>query len=425
MDSSDIAAFAVAVREIDVDISNVERIDQIGALEGLKSAVCAAQAVISIDFENAVRDERRRRGVPNERLSKGVSAQIALARSESPNRGGHLLGQARMLVDDMPNALELLRTGVLNEWRTSLIIKEIICLDREDRRYIDEQLCADPETLRGLGDKRVRGKAYALAVERDCAAIVERAKKAPGQRAVTSRPAPDSMAYLTALLPMKDAVAVHATLSRDADTIICTHDVVERSKNQIMADLLVERCTGASTATTVPVEVVIVISDEALLAGGQEPAHAHGYGPIPAALARDVVADAIENDAAVTLRRLYSNPSSGSVTAMESTARTFPKSLATLIDLRDRWCRTPYCNAPIRHHDHITPHHAGGATSVHNGAGLCEACNYTKETPGWSARTDGTPGQLHSFELLTPTGHRYHSTADSTPRPLDVERRAS
>ena len=36
----------------------------------------------------------------------------------------------------------------------------------------------------------------------------ERARKAPGQRGVTSRPAPDSMAYLTALLPMKDAVAV-------------------------------------------------------------------------------------------------------------------------------------------------------------------------------------------------------------------------
>lgn len=98
---------------------------------------------------------------------------------------------------------------------------------------------------------------------------------------IGARPAPDSMAYLTALLPMKDAVAVHATLSRDADTIMCTHDVVERTKNQIMADLLVERCTGASTATGVPVEVVIVISDEALLAGGQEPAHAHGYGSRP------------------------------------------------------------------------------------------------------------------------------------------------
>ncbi|WP_072801898.1 HNH endonuclease [Rhodococcoides yunnanense] len=425
VNSTEIAEFAVALQEIRDDVTNAELIDTISALEDMKSAACAAQAVISAQFESAVREERRQRGTPADRWSKGISAQIALARKESPHRGGHLLGQARILTEDMPHTLNLLRTGHLNEWRTSLIIKEIICLDRDDRRHIDEQLCADPETLRGLGDTAVRGKAYTLAVERDCAAIVERARKAPNQRCVTSRPAPDSMAYLTALLPMKDAVAVHATLSRDADTIICTEDVVERSKNQIMADLLLERCTGVSAASASPVEVVIVISDESLLAGGTAPAHVKGYGPIPAAIARDIIAHSVTSEAVTTLRKLYSTPVTGAITAMESTARAFPKSLARLIDLRDRWCRTPYCNAPIRHHDHITPHHAGGPTSAHNGAGLCEACNYTKETPGWSSRSDNPPGTLHSFELITPTGHRYRSTADRTPTPLHLNREAS
>ncbi|MGO4230649.1 HNH endonuclease, partial [Arthrobacter sp. YAF34] len=80
---------------------------------------------------------------------------------------------------------------------------------------------------------------------------------------------------------------------------------------------------------------------------------------------------------------------------------------------RDHTCRTPYCDAPIRHLDHIVPHHAGGQTTSTNGAGLCEACNHTKETPGWNARP--RPGPRHTLELTTPTGHTHHSTAPPLP----------
>ncbi|MEV8133544.1 hypothetical protein AB0O54_20675, partial [Pseudarthrobacter oxydans] len=48
-----------------------------------------------------------------------------------------------------------------------------------------------------------------------------------------------------------------------------------------------------------------------------------------------------------------------------------------------------------------------------NGQGLCEACNHTKETPGFSARP--VPGPRHTVELKTPTGHTYHSTAPPPP----------
>ncbi|MGO4229410.1 HNH endonuclease, partial [Arthrobacter sp. YAF34] len=80
---------------------------------------------------------------------------------------------------------------------------------------------------------------------------------------------------------------------------------------------------------------------------------------------------------------------------------------------RDHTCRTPYCDAPIRHLDHIVPHHAGGQTTSTNGAGLCEACNHTKETPDWNTRP--RPGPRHTLELTTPTGHTYHSTAPPLP----------
>jgi hypothetical protein len=106
---------------------------------------------------------------------------------------------------------------------------------------------------------------------------------------------------------------------------------------------------------------------------------------------------------------------------MDSRARLFPPGHRRFIQTRDDTCRTPYCDAPIRHLDHIIPWHTGGPTTTDNAAGLCEACNHTKETPGWKARPSpaAEPGNgrhsRHTLELTTPTGHTYHSTAPPLP----------
>ena len=252
-------------------------------------------------------------------------------------------------------------------------------------------------------------------MELDAAAVVARYRKAVSERRVTTRPAPDSMAYLSVLLPMEQAVCLQATLGRDADSLIATGESGGRTRNQLMADLLFDRGTGASVADGVPVAVNLVISDEALLAGENEAADVAGFGPVPAGIARQLVAAALDGDTAVTLRNVYSCPLSGALTAMGSQSRTFPKGLRKLIDLRDRTCRTPWCDAPIRHHDHILSRRNKGATTAQNGAGLCAGCNYAKEGDGWTARPVRRPGRTHLFDLGTPTGHRYRSAAPRLP----------
>ncbi len=72
---------------------------------------------------------------------------------------------------------------------------------------------------------------------------------------------------------------------------------------------------------------------------------------------------------------------------MDSKARLFPTRLRRFIETRDDTCRMPYCDAPIRHIDHVLPWRSGGKTHLANGAGLCEACNHTKENPGWASKT--------------------------------------
>jgi hypothetical protein len=99
---------------------------------------------------------------------------------------------------------------------------------------------------------------------------------------------------------------------------------------------------------------------------------------------------------------------------MESRARLFPKALAAFIALRDDTCRTPYCNAPIRHTDHAVPDARGGPTSALNGNGTCEACNYAKEAPGWRVRTSNRFG-CHTTAFTTPTGATYTGKAPPLP----------
>jgi hypothetical protein len=115
------------------------------------------------------------------------------------------------------------------------------------------------------------------------------------------------------------------------------------------------------------------------------------------------------------IRRLYTAPGTGELVAMDSRARLFPAGLKRFLQVRDDTCRTPYCDAPIRHHDHILGWAEGGTTTAENGQGLCEACNHTKETPGRLAKPLRLPGLRHTVQTRTPTGHTYHSTAPPLP----------
>ncbi|SFA39513.1 protein of unknown function [Rhodococcoides kroppenstedtii] len=426
---NDIRRFLTRIATITVDKAvrdgGAAAIETITALEELKAAAAGAQAVLTTLVADTIRQQRREAGRPAARWNTGIATQIGLARKDSPHRGSTHLGLARALTTEMPHTLGQLRRGDLSEWRATLLVRETACLTAEDRRLVDTRLCADPATLAGQGDSTVAAMAARLAAELDAAAVARRKARAAQQRRVTVRPAPEFMGHLGALLPMDRAVCVWATLRRDADTIVATGDADGRTRDQIMADLLVERTVGLAPTMGPPVAVQVVISDQSLLGGSNVPAEVPGYGPIPAAAARAWIHDAVDTDTdtEVTLRKLYARPADGHLTAVESVPRCFPTGLARLIDLRDRTCRTPWCDAPIRHHDHITPHEDGGPTTADNGLGLCAACNHAKQGDGWTTtRTDDpddTDGSdVHTVEFRTPTGHTYRSTPPPQPLPL-------
>lgn len=412
IDSDAMAAFSAEVAVLDTELPESELVERIALLERVKSAAAAGQARAAAALDAARCAAEAAAGMPAARRGRGVAVEVALARRDAPVRGGRHLGLAKALVHEMPYTLAALECGALSEWRATIVVRESACLDVADRRALDAELCADIRNLDGVGDARLAAAAKEIAYRLDPHAVVDRAARAESDRTVTIRPAPDTMTYLTALLPVAQGVSVYAALRRAADT---TFD--GRSRGQIMADTLAERVTGRSSTEAVPVGVNLVISDEVLLGGAPGAAQVDGYGPIPAAVAARLVTSAVADPTSrATLRRLYVNPDSGALVALESRARRFPKGLSAFIALRDQRCRIPYCDAPIRHHDHATPRCRGGPTSAGNGLGACEQCNYAKEADGWRVTTnvDDQSGR-HRAEFTTPTGARYTSTAPRLP----------
>jgi len=400
------------------DLTDAERVNRLTQLERLKSAAASAQARLTVDLDTSQRAAQELAGVPARRVGAGIAAQVALARREHPVRGQQHLGLAKVLIREMPHTLAALASGRLSEWQTMLLARETACLSLEQRRQVDQFLCADPATLAGLGDRAIAAAAHQLALELDPAAVVRRSARARADRRVTLRPAPDTMTWLTALLPVEQGVAAYAALKRTADAAQNAGDT--RGRGQIMADTLVERTTGQARADATPAAVHLVMTDTSLLDGDSTPAHVDGYGPVPAGWARDLIAQAIETGAGAWLRRLFTHPRSGRIVAMDSPKRRVPSGLAALIRARDGGtCRTPWCDAPIRHSDHTVPARVGGPTAEINLGGRCESCNHTKEALGWRARPRGRLDERHLIEITTPTGHTYRSHAPpGLPPPL-------
>ncbi len=392
----------------DTALTDAQRVDLLTALERVKSAAAAAQARVTDAFARSQRARLVAAGADARDARRSVAAQVALARRDAPRLGGRHVGLAATLVHEMPGVLEALERGETSERRAVLIARETAHLSREQRAQIDAHIA---DRLAGWGDARTEREARRWALRLDPDGAAARAAKAAADRRVTIRPAPDAMTYLTALLPVREGVAVYGALHRAAVAANCD-PADHRTRGQVMADELVGRtlAPAAGAAAAPGVEIHLVMTDRTLLDGDHEPADLVGHGPIPAPLARDLArADARTR---VFVRRLYTDPGTGDLSGTDPRRRLFPDVARAFLTARDQICRTPFCGAPIRHADHTVAVSRGGKTILPNGNGRCAACNQVKDTLHWASRTDRDGVIVTS----TPTGQRHRSRPPDPPR---------
>ncbi|GGO74861.1 HNH endonuclease [Nocardioides deserti] len=395
-----------AALETGSGLDDAERVDAITALEDLVRVATAAQAALARELDASQRAAQAAAGVPVEVRGRGVAGQVGLARKESHHRGQRHLALAKVVPAEMPHLWAAWRQGKVTEHGATHAARETACLEVEDRLEIDRLLAADPDTLDTMSARDIASFCRNHAARLDPTAAVKRRRRAEEDRCVTIRPAPDTMVYLTALLPVKDGVACYAALSKTAGTARAEGEA--RTKGQVMADTLVDHVLAGHHATTgARVDLGLVMTDRSVFGHAEDPALIDGYGSIPAELGRELLTDSLAAGEELWLRRLYASPTTGELVAMDSRARTYPAGLAKFIRLRDQVCRTPWCDAPIRHTDHAEAVADGGQTTAENGQGLCEACNLAKQAPGWHARP--SPDDPGTIETTTPTGHQHRT----------------
>ena len=408
-----VASGVAVVREglsgVDVEsMTDGERLALVAELERLRGAAVACQA-------RAVEAVRRSRVASGSRDGlRSVGSEVGLARRESPTLGDRFVGVSRAVVRELPGAMAALEAGVVGERHVVEVVRETATLCVVDRAEVDARL----RSLYGSLSWRAVGRAARrVAAELDAASVVRRVEAAARGRRVTVRPAPDGMAYLSVLGPVREVVGAYAAVQARARSVVggrCAEEAPEgRGVGAVAADTALRVMAGLAPGQVQPVEVQLVMTDAALLGTGDEgrsvmePARVPGQGSVPAPVARAWVRGA--GPGSVWLRRVYTCPEGRDLVAMDSRRRVFGGLLRRMLVLRDDVCTTPWCDAPVVQADHTHPVRAGGATTLGNGGGKCARCNGVKEAPGWDVHV--VRGSPMTWQTETPSGHRYRSTS--------------
>ncbi|WP_370281314.1 DUF222 domain-containing protein [Pseudarthrobacter sp. NamE2] len=150
-------------------------------------------------------------------------------------------------------------------------------------------------------------------------------------------------------------------------------------------------------------DVLVTVPFFALLGLTDEPAELDGYGPIPASMARKLLADGAES-----FRRVLLDPSDGTPLEIGRTSYRLTKAMKKALQLRDGKCTFSGCNnnSLDNEADHLTAWQHGGTTGISNLAQLCPKHHRLKHNSGWeptAATKHEPPG------WTSPTGRHYQA----------------
>ncbi|MFF5794218.1 HNH endonuclease [Paeniglutamicibacter sp. NPDC012692] len=406
-------AISAALDHTRISTASYERVESIAALEELKSSACALQAKTTCVYDDEVAERRAAKGERALNPSWGVGPEIAFARHQPPRTGAQYLDFCHVLTDDLVFSYDALHRGVITEAEAFIVVKETRGLTPEQRGEIDIRLFSEGHQCFGLGGKKLAAMVREWALAYGSEKEVDLEANAAKERYISIFPIDRHRMKITGILPTEYGVLISQVLESLVSSAKVQGD--DRSRQHLAVDSLLERLTGLDSPTAIPIQLGLVMTDRTLFQGHSEPALLQGYGIISAQKARMLIKGSEENpnELELWLRRLYTAPGTGDLIAMDSAQRLFTGGLKKFINIRDQFCRSPFCDSPIRHLDHVVQAARGGPTSVENSGGSCVFCNQTKECPGWKEET--IPGPRHTKRVTTFSGHTYESTALPLP----------
>jgi hypothetical protein len=415
------AATMARLSEIDpYSLSAVDRINYLTALDRQDGWLYALRqrAIAAVAGLQPSEGDGPLFGV-DEAEREDISTALRLAPATAQSR----IDIARTLVNNLPNTCSALATGEISSAHATVIARETAIAIRNGAPdsviFEVEQRAISFAELHTPGQLAVRVRTdIAKSIPEEFEEITSRATSL---RRVSCYNEADGMSTVVAILPAADAQIVMNSIEafilrqeqlqysdKDGDPI--------RTIDQKRADALSTICSNflSEISETVtpqrrPLTVNVTIDLPTLLGLAENPGQLAGYGPIPAAVARELASDA-------KWKRFITEPQTGNLLDFGRESYEPPQHLKDFLIARDRTCRFPGCrrSALLSDLDHAESWESGGSTSPDNIGALCRRHHRLKTHDGWRIQSfsDG------SCTWTSPLGKEFFTPARSMNEPI-------
>ncbi|MGN7199795.1 HNH endonuclease [Arthrobacter sp. SAFR-044] len=411
----------------------LERLEAASRLEAQLAAVKARDAAEAIEFQRAMTP-------PGASVQDRTYAEMSVVEETagvmtiSSAAAGALVDQSRRICS-LPLVFEALSAGAMSWQHARIVADETEGLTPEGAaslvaHFFDPDA---PNAARGaapgeLVPSRFRAKVRAWRERHHPESIEKRHAKGVADRRMEYAPDRDGMAWVSLYLPGDTACAIWNRTTAAARGLQGPNE--ERTLTQLRPDIAASLLLGAGmkpgTGDTaahaeedgpgvhgpqgvteigkVPApraDVLVTVPVFALLDLTDEPAVLDGFGPIPASMARKLVADGAES-----FYRVLVDPRDGAPLEIGRKNYRLTEAIKRWIRMRDGKCTFPGCNNKTSDNetDHLTPWEHGGTTNVTNLAQLCPKHHLLKHHSRWTpdpATENNPPG------WTSPTGRHY------------------
>ncbi len=349
---------------------------------------------------------------------RSIAAEIGAATIQSDRTVQTHMSDAAILVERFPATLAALSAGRISRAHASVITDAGLVIADDDARAAYEAAVLPLAATETAG--RLRPAARRLADQFQPLSLDERHRAARRDRRLWTTALDDGMAELGLIAPadlihgIYDRATQFAASILDAERHPDTGDQLDgleadplpdrRSLDQVRADvacdlLLTGQPATAAQGSASPVRarIQVTIPVRSLIGEDDEPAYLAGYGPIDAATARCLAADAPGWD------RLFIDPDTGALQLVDRYRPT--EAQRRMLKARDEHCRFPGCRQPTDRCDidHTIARAHDGPTTVCNLGCFCRRHHMLKHHSAWRVRQrpDGV------LEWTSPLGRVY------------------
>ncbi|GAA1980667.1 DUF222 domain-containing protein [Amycolatopsis minnesotensis] len=217
---------------------------------------------------------------------QGTPIEAARILGVTEREANRKIALAQALLSYLPKTLEALDKGEISEEKAMAVFTATQCLTEPKAQEVDSVIVTK---FPGRNLSTLRRAVNVVVAKADAAAHAERSRKARTESMMKISHGANGTSTLRVRLPAEEAMALYSTCDRVAQDLKSQGDT--RPVSQLRAQTLVTRCLDGEDRDGVVKADVLVHIDQSTLEGERDdPAHLVGYGPIAAAVGREISA---------------------------------------------------------------------------------------------------------------------------------------